>query len=116
MVNESIVYYLPIPLDEQKKYNWDEENPTYDIYGGRVYIAKLDGSENRLLCHAEDCIIIQDGSELYSGDWMGIRIAKCVVDAKGNRTDRRSALLLVNLKTGEYPVSRFDTGEEVIGW
>ncbi len=116
MVNESIVYYLPIPLDEQKKYNWDEENPTYDIYGGRVYIAKLDGSENRLLCHAEDCIIIQDGSELYSGDWMGIRIAKCVVDANGNRTDRRSDLLLVNLKTGEYHVSRFDTGEEVIGW
>lgn len=116
MVNESIVYYLPIPLEEQKKYYWSEENPTYDMYGGCVYIANLDGTDNRQLCHAEDCIIIQDGSERYSGDWMAIRIAKCVLDAHGNRTDRQSDLLLVNLKTGEYHVSRFDTGEEVIGW
>ncbi len=107
-IHDRILYFVPIPMEMQKKYSVGEI-PQYDYWDGNVYSMKLDGSDARLLCHAEEVVITGLAStpenRLICGDWMGILVSK----KQGSDNDRYAGadLLLVNLRTGAFRVSDF---------
>ena len=56
-INNSCVYFIPEDLEEQRLVYSTEAEKMYDIFGGKVYIMDLDGSNVRLLCQVDDCDI-----------------------------------------------------------
>lgn len=117
-INNSCVYFIPEDLDEQRLVYSTETEKMYDIFGGKVYIMDLDGSNVRLLCQVDDCDIKglsgKANNKLTSGDWIGMHISKYAYNTPDNVVMKNTDLLLVNLVTGEYRVARYDVQEEII--
>lgn len=90
-------------------------NKYYDYFGGNVYVMNLDGSDNHLLCHADDCWInsmsTSRNNELSCGDWVGIILKNYYQDDFGEEIYCTTDMLIVNLVTGEYTVARYNPFE-----
>ena len=74
----------------------------------------LDGSNKRLLCHVEDCVILSTSmyrnNELCCGDWIGLYTNHFYESPTGPElTD--TDLLLVNIVTGEYKHIKYNPYE-----
>ena len=86
----------------------------YDYYGGDVYVMNLDGSDNHLLCHADNCYIaglsFHRNNELICGDWIGI-LATNFYEEDGVKLNTDTDLLLVNVVTGEYKYAAYNPFE-----
>ena len=52
-VHDSFLYFIPLPLEEQERCVVDGGMSQYDDWGGNGYTMNLDGSEAKLLCHAQ---------------------------------------------------------------
>jgi len=110
---ERIIYFKPTGkktlIDTFNGIGW------YDYFGGNVYVMNLDGSDNRLLCHVDNCYInglsTNRNNELICGDWIGIIAEKYHEDQYGNASLLLSDLLLVNVVTGEYRYAAYDPYE-----
>lgn len=88
-----------------------------DRFGGNVYVMNLDGSDNRLLCHVEDCVIgsvSPRNSELNCGDWVGITVENIYIRPSGVQPPETYTdvdMLIVNVVTGEYKLIRYNPFE-----
>ena len=104
---DKILYFVPLPMEEQEKIYSDSSRTDYDCYGGNVYIMDLDGDNASLLCHAENCYISGMSSDRYNewccGDWIGIMLK----DADPYSARDFADMLIVNVATGEYVVCRY---------
>lgn len=100
---DKILYFKPV--EDPEVWYSDAWGDCYDELGGNVYVMNLDGSDKRLLCHVEDCVIMSTSfyrnNEMCCGDWIGINTFVYYESLNGpvlTGTD----LLLVNIVTGEY--------------
>lgn len=89
-----------------------------DRFGGDVYVMNLDGSDNRLLCHVDDCVIgmtsTSRNNEYNCGDWVGIDVENIYQRPNGPElTDEFTStdMLIVNVVTGEYRLIRYNPFE-----
>ena len=86
----------------------------YDYFGGNVYVMNLDGSDNRLLCHVDNCVISgmsgDRNNELVCGDWVGI-LTECLYDGPNGLELTGTDMLIVNVITGEYKLIRYNPFE-----
>ena len=89
-----------------------------DRFGGDVYVMNLDGSDNRLLCHVDDCVIgmtsTSRNNEYNCGDWVGIDVDNIYQRPNGpDLTDEfvSTDMLIVNVVTGEYRLIRYNPFE-----
>lgn len=109
---DKILYFTSVPSDEKKVIMNTPEGTYYDYFGGNVYVMNLDGSDNHLLSHAENCYISgmspDRNNELVSGDWVGIILKNYYPDKTGVLTFTDTDLLIVNVVTGEYTVARYN--------
>ncbi len=107
---DKIIYLVALPEEEQQVINSNAYAKDYDIFGGNVYIMDLDGSNARLLCHAESCYILgAEGfveNEWCSGDWLGLRLCPTEEDTETGAS-YYTDMLFVNTVTGEYVVCRY---------
>ena len=112
-VHDKFLYFIPLPLDEQERCVVDSGVSQYDYWGGNVYMMNLDGSEAKLLCHAEDVVLsgfpTADERSMRCGDWIGIPVFK--KKANDSKMYQMADFLFVNLKTGEYTISVFNDFE-----
>ena len=107
------ILYLK-PVENPKVWHSDVTGDFYDILGGNVYVMNLDGSNKRLLCHVEDCVILSTSmyrnNELCCGDWIGLYTNHFYESPTGPElTD--TDLLLVNIVTGEYKHIKYNPYE-----
>lgn len=85
-----------------------------DRFGGDVYVMNLDGSDNRLLCHVDDCVIgmtsTSRNNEYNCGDWVGIDVENIYAQpgAIPQKTFTSTDMLIVNVVTGEYRLIRYN--------
>ncbi len=89
-----------------------------DRFGGNVYVMNMDGSDNRLLCHVDDCVIggmsSSRNNEYNCGDWVGIAVENIYLRPTGTEqpeTYTDTDMLIVNVVTGEYKLIRYDPFE-----
>ena len=73
----------------------------YDYYGGNIYIMNLDGSDNRLLCHVDNCYFMFSATN-FCGDWIGYPAKNYYEDNNGDKMYTTTDMLIVNIVTGEY--------------
>ena len=89
-----------------------------DRFGGNVYVMNMDGSDNRLLCHVDDCVIgmtsTSRNNEYNCGDWVGIDVDNIYIQPTGvtpPETFTSTDMLIVNVVTGEYKLIRYNPFE-----
>ena len=86
----------------------------YDYFGGNVYVMNLDGTDNRLLCHVDNCVISgmsgDRNNELVCGDWVGI-LTECFYEGPNGPELTGTDLLIVNVITGEYRLIKYNPYE-----
>ena len=89
-----------------------------DRFGGNVYIMNMDGSDNRLLCHVDDCVIgmtsTSRNNEYNCGDWVGIDVENIYLRPNGPELTEEytsTDMLIVNVVTGEYKLIRYNPFE-----
>jgi len=89
-----------------------------DRFGGNVYVMNLDGSDNRLLCHVDDCVIgmtsTSRNNEYNCGDWVGIDVENIYLRPNGPELTEEytfTDMLIVNVVTGEYKLIRYNPFE-----
>ena len=99
---DKIIYLKPLP--EKILIGEIDWVTRYDYYGGNVYIMNLDGSDNRLLCHADNCCLSVPPM-YFCGDWVGLDSTNYYEDQYGDD------LLLVNIVTGEYKIVPYNPNE-----
>ena len=107
------ILYLK-PVENPEVWHSDTTGDFYDTLGGNVYVMNLDGSDKRLLCHVEDCVILSTSmyrnNELCCGDWIGLYTNHFYESPTGPElTD--TDLLLVNIVTGEYKHIKYNPYE-----
>ena len=82
---------------------------------GDIYIASLDTFESRLLCHVEEvkpygCARSYHNA-LLSGDWIALNYQSKNPESENPESENRigvdADMLLVNMVTGEYHISRY---------
>lgn len=96
---------------------WGKGNPLYPEVGkgsnpctGDIFIVPFDTWEPKLLCHIENGYFGLTGfpqNPCVCGDWVGIATVDTYERSKSLNSDSDSNLVLVNLKTGEYHISRY---------
>jgi hypothetical protein len=110
IVGDSMIYFGT--YDDGKTHWRDPEKPEKGqiLSNGDIYIAPLDTFEFRLLCHIEEAepfdIARSNLNMLLSGDWVAIDTPPnypTTEDKIGTFND----MILVNMKTGEYHISRY---------
>ena len=82
---------------------------------GDIYIAPLDTFESRLLCHVEEVKPYGFASSylnaLLSGDWIALNYQSKNPESENPESENRigadADMLLVNMVTGEYHISRY---------
>ena len=89
-----------------------------DRFGGNVYIMNMDGSDNRLLCHVDDCVIgmtsTSRNNEYNCGDWVGIDVENIYLRPNGPELTEEytsTDMLIVNVVTGEYKHIKYNPYE-----
>lgn len=109
---DKILYFKPV--ENPEIWYSDVVGDYYDTLGGNVYVMNLDGSDKRLLCHVEDCVIVGTSwyrnNEMCCGDWIGLYTDGNYESPTGpviTGTD----LLLVNIVTGEYKYVKYNPYE-----
>ena len=109
---DKILYFKPV--ENPKVWHSDATGDFYDTLGGNVYVMNMDGSDKRLLCHVEDCVIVGTSwyrnNEMCCGDWIGLYTDGFYESPTGpviTSTD----LLLVNIVTGEYKYVKYNPYE-----
>ena len=85
-----------------------------DLYGGDIYVVNLDGTEDKLLCHAENFIYAgpsaDRNNEFVCGDWVGFS-SENYYDEKGYPSLTFTDMLVVNVITGEYRLIQYNPFE-----
>ena len=85
-----------------------------DLYGGDIYVVNLDGTDDKLLCHAENFIYAgpspDRNNEFICGDWVGFA-SENYYDNNGNSCLTFTDMLIVNVITGEYRLIQYNPFE-----
>ncbi len=110
-VKDYIVYYGVFDDMEKHPINPDdpEEGETWN--NGDIYYMPVATGESVLLCHVDGVTLLSDdlpGNHFVCGDWKGFRIkpTKQFIDKMGYEADSND-MVIVNVKTGEYHISRY---------
>ena len=114
--NDSILYFKfqdSVPLIG---YMYDESTKSKlavtDKRGGKLYICDLDGKNEKLLCDITDsgCTFadtVGAAGKSGSGDYIGVELHTYGKDGEYIKPGK-SALLIVNIKTGDYKIIRVE--------
>ncbi|MBQ7379026.1 MAG: hypothetical protein IJW70_05025 [Clostridia bacterium] len=109
---EKIIYCKPV--EDPKIFVTIDGIDYYDTLGGNVYVMNLNGSDKRLLCHVDNCMILgtagHRNNELCCGDWVGF-ITSSIYDGPHGYEFTDTDLLIVNVVTGEYKLIRYNPFE-----
>ena len=109
---DKILYFKPV--EDPEVWYSDAWGDYYDELGGNVYVMNLDGSDKRLLCHVEDCVIMGTSfyrnNEMCCGDWIGLNTWAYYESPTGPMLTGPD-LLLVNIVTGEYKHVKYNPYE-----
>ena len=109
---DKIIYFKPV--NNPEVFISMDGIDYYDYFGGNVYVMNLDGSDNRLLCHVDDCVISglsgDRNNELVCGDWIGI-LTECLYDGPNGLELTGTDMLIVNVVTGEYKFIQYNPYE-----
>ena len=107
---DQMIYFGVFPDGEPHPRDPDNPDKGTTVTNGDVYSVSLDTGETKLLCHIEEAEPyfwgLSGGNTLTCGDWAAINTPSNY-PAGTDKIGTYSDMILVNIKTGEYHISRF---------
>jgi hypothetical protein len=89
----------------------DDHSKGRRLANGDIYITPLNGGESRLLCHIDGyeprtaaIACANSKNVMICGDWIAIMTPQKISD---NEPGNNNRMILLNMKTGEYHISRY---------
>ncbi len=107
---DQMIYLGVFPDGEPHPRDPDDPDKGTTVTNGDVYSVSLDTGETKLLCHIEEAEPyfwgFSSSNTLMCGDWAAINTPSNYPSGT-DKIGTQSDMILVNVKTGEYHISRF---------